>query len=88
MILNPRRTLMLLLFFLIAVLYQSCDVTQQTQHAVNIAKCEFRIRSVENINLAGIYIQNSNSIKSLNLTDAAKIMAAMGGSTFPLSLDK
>ena len=63
-----------------------CDVAQQSQHAVNLAKCEFRIRSVENINLAGISIQNAASIKSLNITDAAKIMAAFGSSTFPLSL--
>ena len=63
-----------------------CDVTQQAQHATNLAKCDFRISSVENINLAGIYIQNINSIKNLNLTDAAMIMAAMGSSTFPLSL--
>ena len=86
MVLNPKRTLLLLLFFAIAVLYQSCDVTQQAQQVTNLAKCDFRIRSVENINLAGIYIQNINSIRNLNLTDAAKIMAAMGGSTFPLSL--
>jgi len=83
-LLRPAVVLFLAIIFLLP--YQGCDVTQQAQHATNLAKCDFRIRSVENINLAGIYIQNINSIRNLNLTDAAKIMAAMGGSTFPLSL--
>ena len=80
---RPAFLFLAIIFFLP---YQSCDVTQQAQQVTNLAKCDFRIRSVENINLAGIYIQNINSIRNLNLTDAAKIMAAMGGSTFPLSL--
>ena len=77
---------MILLVLVTALPEPGCDVAQQTQQAVNLAKCDFRIRSVENINLAGISIQNAASIKSLNIADAAKIMAAMGGSTFPLSL--
>jgi hypothetical protein len=83
-LLRPAVVLFLAIIFLLP--NQGCDVTQQAQQATNLAKCDFRIRSVENINLAGIYIQNINSIRNLNLTDAAKIMAAMGGSTFPLSL--
>lgn len=66
--------------------FQGCDVARQTQRATNLGKCDFRVLSAENINLAGINIQNSSSIKNLNLMDAANIMAAMGRSTFPLSL--
>ena len=83
---NLKHPGLLLLLFAMVIPYHSCDVAHQTQSAVNLAKCEFRIRSVENINLAGISIQNTASIKNLNITDAAKIMAAMGGSTLPLSL--
>jgi hypothetical protein len=81
-----KAATVLLTIFIAIPLYYGCNVTQQAQRATNLAKCDFRIRSVENINLAGIYIQNINSIKNLNLTDAAMIMAAMGSSTFPLSL--
>jgi LEA14-like dessication related protein len=80
-----RFTPLLLILFL-TLPYQGCDVAQQAQQATNLMNCDFRVLSVENINLAGINIQNMTSIKNLNLTDGAKIMAAIGGGTFPLSL--
>ena len=86
MIKSLKSLILVLLILIVTFAEPGCDVSQQTQQAVNLAKCEFRIRSVENINLAGISIQNAASIKSLNITDAAKIMAAIGASTFPLSL--
>jgi hypothetical protein len=66
--------------------YQGCDVARQAQQATNLVNCDFRVLSAENINLAGINIQNKTSIQNLNLSDAAKIMAAVKGNTLPLSL--
>jgi hypothetical protein len=86
MINKLKRSLFLILAIIFVFPYQGCDVAQQTQHAANLTKCDFRVLSVENINLAGLNIQNKNSIKNLNLTDATRIMAAMGASTIPLSL--
>jgi len=79
-----RRFLLLTVIFVL--FYQGCDVAKQAQQATNLVNCDFRVLSAENINLAGINIQNKTSLKNLNLTDAAKVMAALGGSTFPLSL--
>jgi hypothetical protein len=77
----------IVLVVLMAFLPESgCDVANQVQQTTNLVNCGFRVLSVEDINLAGIYIQNAASLKNLNLTDAAKIMAAMGGTTFPLTL--
>jgi hypothetical protein len=76
----------LLAIAILALSNPSCDVSRQASQAINLAKCEFRVRDAENINLAGISIQNVNSLKGLNLGDAAKIMAAMGSSTLPLTL--
>jgi hypothetical protein len=70
----------------IAVAINACDVSRQASQAINLAKCEFRIKDAENIHLAGINIQNVSSLKNLNLGDAAKVMAAMGSSTLPLTL--
>ncbi len=81
-----KRSILFLLAIILTVPYQGCNVAQQAQRATNLGKCDFRVLSVENINLAGINIENSSSIKSLNLMDAANIMTAMGRSTFPLSL--
>jgi hypothetical protein len=86
MIRNIKHRTLLLLAFIIVVPFHGCDVAQQAQQAANLVNCDFRVLSVENINLAGINIQNKSSIKNLNLSDAAKIMTAIGGSALPLSL--
>jgi LEA14-like dessication related protein len=86
MIRNMKQRTLLLLAYSIVVPFHGCDVARQAKKATNLVNCDFRVLSAEHINLAGISIQNSSSIKSLNLTDAAKIMTAIGGTTLPLSL--
>jgi LEA14-like dessication related protein len=86
MIRHIKDRILVLLAFIIVVPFNGCDVAHQAQQATTLAKCDFRILSAENINLAGINIENSSSIKNLNISDAAKIMMAIGGSTLPLSL--
>jgi hypothetical protein len=81
-----KQGILLMFSVLFFMPFNGCDVAQQAQQATNLAKCDFKVLSVENINLAGINIQNINSIKNLNLSDAARIMAAMGATTLPLSL--
>ena len=67
----------------IAIVAVSCLQLQQMQ---NMAKCEFRINKVENIQLASINIQNIKSYQDLSLLDATKITAAVAGGKLPLSL--
>lgn len=86
---NPltlTRNQNLLLFCFIPFLICSCDVAKQAQQAANLANCDFRIRSVENVELAGVRFQNINAVGDLSLTDAARVMAAFASPTFPLSL--
>ncbi|MEI6435882.1 MAG: LEA type 2 family protein [Bacteroidota bacterium] len=79
-----------LLSFILSItamsLLSSCDVAKQAQQVSNLSNCDFRIRSVENINLAGISFQNVTSISDLGIADAARIMAGFASPTFPLSL--
>jgi Late embryogenesis abundant protein len=67
----------------LAIATVSCLQLQQMQ---NMAKCEFRINKVENIQLANINIQNIKSYQDLSILDATKITAAVAGGTLPLSL--
>jgi len=68
--------------FLISV--TSCDVMQQVSQINNLTKCEFRLESVQQLNLAGINVQNVKTISDLNMFDAAKIASAVSSQKFPL----
>jgi hypothetical protein len=57
---------------------------QQVSQMNNLTKCDFRLESVQQLNLAGINVQNVKSISDLNMFDAAKIASAVGSQKFPL----
>ena len=57
---------------------------KQLKELANFAKCEFKIKSIENINLAGINVQQVKSISDIGVLDAAKLMAAVTQNNFPL----
>jgi hypothetical protein len=66
------------------IFFTSCDVMQQVSQMNNLTKCDFRLESVQQLNLAGINVQNVKSISDLNMFDAAKIASAVGSQKFPL----
>lgn len=68
----------------ILLFFTSCDVIQQASQINNLTKCDFRLESVQQLNLAGINVQNVKSISDLNMFDAAKIASAVGSQQFPL----
>ena len=80
------RTIKTLLIASISTLifFTSCDVMQQVSQINNLTKCEFRLESVQHLNLAGINVQNVKSVNDLNMFDAAKIASAVGSQQFPL----
>lgn len=77
-------SLILILLFLIP--QSGCDVAQQAQKASNLVRCDFRIRSVEKLSIAGVSFQNVKSVNDLNIGDLARIMAGLTSPTVPLSL--
>lgn len=81
-----RMALTLILFSSCMILTNSCGVVLQTQQMTNLISCDFRIVNVQNVNLAGVNIQNVQNIKNLNLIDATRIMAAVAGNSLPLTL--
>jgi len=66
--------------------FTGCGVTKQAQQVSDLAGCDFRILSVENVNMDGVMIQNIKSVNDLNFSDVARIMAGLTSPVFPLSL--
>jgi len=60
---------------------------KQLQELTNFAKCEFKIKSIENINLAGINVQQVKTLSDINVADAARLMAAVAQNSFPLQFN-
>jgi len=83
---NLMRTYKILFITSISLLlfFTSCDVMQQVSQINTLTKCEFRLESVQQLNLAGINVQNVKSISDLNMLDAAKIASALSSQQFPL----
>lgn len=67
----------------LTLILSSCTQLQQLQ---NLAKCEFRLNSVENVRLAGVNVQNINSLNQIGITDVAKLSAAYLSNELPLDL--
>jgi len=61
----------------------SCGVINRMK---SFSKCDFKLKSIENINLAGVKIKDLNSIDKLNFFELAKIAAAYSSKNLPLSL--
>lgn len=74
----------LLVSIILLALLTSCDVVNQASQMKNLAKCDFRLESVQQINLAGINVQNIKTISDLNMLDAAKLAAAVSSPQIPL----
>jgi hypothetical protein len=66
--------------------FSGCGVARQAEQVSALANCEFRIISVENINLAGVELESIKSVSDLGMGDVARILAGFTSPTFPLSL--
>ncbi len=78
-----RKTFFIVSIFTILII-SSCDVLQQVSQMSNLVKCDFRLASVQQLNLAGINVQNIKSMSDLNLMDAGKLTKAVISQQFPL----
>lgn len=82
-ILKMKKTLFLLSIATFLLL-SSCDVVKQASQISNLAKCNFRLESVQHLNLAGVDVQNAKSISDFSLLDAGKILNAVNSNSFQL----
>lgn len=77
------KALFLLLIFSVAVI-PSC---KQLQGLANMAKCEFKLKSIENITLSGVNVQNVKSLNDLSMIDAARLTSSVLSNNFPLQFN-
>ena len=74
-----------LVLFVITIIFSSCDVMKQVEQMGMLTKCDFRLKTVENTNLAGVNIQQIQKLSDLSFLDAGRISAAMTGKELPLA---
>jgi hypothetical protein len=83
---KKRNKFLILVFTSVLTIFISCDVVNQVSKMSNLAKCDFRIESVQQLRLAGISVQNVQTMTDLSLFDAAKLANAAASNKFPLDL--
>ena len=66
------------------IFISSCDVMNQVSQMSNLAKCDFKLQSVQQLSLAGINVQNVKKLSDLSLFDGAKLASAVANQQFPL----
>ncbi|HNS16746.1 MAG TPA: hypothetical protein PKH94_10465 [Bacteroidales bacterium] len=69
----------------LALFFSSCGLFEQVGQMATLAKCDFRLKSVQQLTLAGVNIQEIKSISDLGLIDAGIITAALAGGQLPLN---
>ncbi len=79
---NIMNRKLLISVFTLLLVFSSCKELQQL---ANMAKCEFKLKSVENIQLAGLNIQNISNVSQFGVADLAKLTTAFLTNEFPLN---
>ena len=80
------------LAFLLAgsLVFASCDfltqLTSQVSSVANLVNCDFNLKNVNNISIAGVNLKNITS-GNLSATDVVKLVAAYQSKQVPLSMD-
>ncbi len=78
-----RRVVLLALLQLV---YAACGVSRQVHEAKNLARCEFRLKAIEDVRLGGVEIQGLRSAKDLSVKKLAQITRALNRENVPLDL--
>ena len=72
----------------ITTIFAGCDILEQVTQVANLTKCEFRLKTVDQLKLAGVDIQHIDQFSDLKLMDAARITTAIAsGGSLPLTFN-
>ena len=80
-----KKLIFIASFILSLSIISGCDILDQARQVAMLSKCEFKLNSVDQLQLAGVNIQHINKLSDLNIIDAAKITTAAMGSRLPLN---
>jgi len=75
-------------FILFALVFAFAIVScKQLQELTNLTKCDFRLKTVDNIQLAGVNVQNIKNVNQISIIDVAKLTTAFLSKNLPLSFN-
>jgi hypothetical protein len=77
----------LIAFIGIIVIMSSCDIIQQLAGTYQLTQCKYDFNSIAGLTIAGINLQNANSLTSLNPTNLAKLTSAFTSKSGSLPLN-
>ena len=73
-----------------SLVFTSCDLitqlTSQVTSVANLVNCQFNLKNVNNISIAGVNLKNITS-GNISATDVIKLVAAYQSKQLPLSMD-
>jgi len=72
------------LLVIVLIAMTSC---KQLQELSNLAKCDFKLKTIDNIQLAGVNVQQFQNLNQLNIMDVAKLTTAYMSKNLPLSFN-
>jgi LEA14-like dessication related protein len=79
-----RKLNMVTVIIFIAIAMVSC---KQLQELTNLAKCDFKLKSVDNIQLAGVNIEKMQRLSQVNALDVVKLTSAYMSKNLPLNFN-
>ncbi|MDR0844261.1 MAG: hypothetical protein LBN71_03495, partial [Tannerella sp.] len=71
----------------LAMLLFSCNVAEQLAGTYTMTQCKYDYKSITELTLAGINMQNVKSITSLNLVNTTNLLAAFSSTKGSLPLN-
>lgn len=80
-----KKIKFIIIVLITGLIINSCGVIQQASELYNFSQCNFRLKTIHNIKLAGISIQNKKSFSDLSFAEAARLTQAVLSRDLPLS---
>jgi LEA14-like dessication related protein len=71
------------LLFVLGISFYSCRTVREIK---NLAQCEFRTTTIENMSLASVSVQNYTSFEDIGMLEIGQLLAAISNKTLPLLL--
>ncbi len=78
------KRIMIGLSIAIMIAFVSCKQLQELQ---SLTKCDFKLRTVDNIQLAGVNVQQIQNLSQVGLLEVAKLTTAYVSKNLPLSFN-
>lgn len=78
-----NTTKIAVLLIILGSLLSSCQMLNQM---AALSKCDFKYKSVSDVRVAGINVDDKKNIKDFSVFDATKLLTAVANNQFPLNL--